>query len=247
MIRVLRDADELAREAAARILAIGREALSERGRFDLVLAGGATPAPTYRNLAKNTRNDDAFWRNTHLYWGDERLVPPDDPRSNIRRAREDLIDAVPVPSENVHPPPVETGDADAVATRYEALLPSRPGLILLGLGEDGHIASLFPGSDAVREASRRVRAVHGGTPPIGRVTLTPVALSSALEVLVLVAGGRKAEALRSVFAGEGDIVSVPGRLVRDRAWLADLAASRLLRELLAAGGPAVAIEEGRGC
>ena len=146
-------------------------------------------------------------------------------------ARENLIDVVPIPAENVHAAPVETPDADAVATRYEALLPSKPDLILLGLGEDGHIASLFPGSDAVRETSRRVLAVHGGTPPIGRVTITPVVLNSAREVLVLVAGERKAEALRSVFADEDDALSAPGRLVRDRVWLADLAASWLLREM----------------
>ena len=230
MIRVVRDADELAREAAARIVDIGRRALSVRGRFDLLLAGGATPAPAYRTLAKTTRTDNAFWRNTHLYWGDERFVPADDPESNFRMARETLTDLVPIPPENVHPAPVETGNAETAAAHYEALLPSSPDLVLLGLGVDGHVASLFPGSDAVEATARRVVAVHGGKPPLPRITITPIVLNNAREVLVLVMGERKAEALKNVFAGRGDAQEIPGRLVRERLWIADRAASFLLRE-----------------
>ena len=243
MIRVLRDADELAREAAAYIVAIGRKALSERGRFNLLLAGGTTPAQTYRNLAESTRTDTAFWRNTHLYWGDERLVPADDPESNVRMARETLVDIVPVPAENIHPVPVEIGDAKAAASSYATLLPSKPDLVLLGLGEDAHIASLFPGSDAVEETSRRVVAVRGGRPPLRRITITPPVLNSAREVLVLVAEERKAKALNSVFVKGGDARDIPGRLVRDRLWMADRAASRLLLQRARSGNVAVEIED----
>ncbi len=215
------DPEQLARAAAAEILRCAKGAIAARGRFDWLLAGGRTPARTYRAVAADSAGEGAFWRNVHLYWGDERCVPHEQPESNYLVARQNLLDCVPVPPENIHAIAADLPDPSAAADRYDAVLPGRPDLVLLGMGEDGHVASLFPHSPALDQLRRRVVAVVGTKPPHQRITVTPPVLGAARQVLVLVSGVAKAEALRRVFADEGDFHDTPARLVRDAAWFVD--------------------------
>ncbi|HRY30324.1 MAG TPA: 6-phosphogluconolactonase, partial [Elusimicrobiota bacterium] len=159
---VFRDGEELADALARELLFIARRAVSARGRFVLALAGGTTPAVLYRRLARPPYKKSFPWRFTHFFWGDERFVPPTHPESNYRRVREALLDRVRVPPENRHPVPTGLGTPAAAAKAYERELrrffSSRPfprfDVVLLGVGEDGHVASLFPRSAALNERKR---------------------------------------------------------------------------------------------
>lgn len=210
-LRVFPDARALVRAAAAEVLRRGRGAVRERGLFNLVLAGGNTPMALYQTLgaARSARSD--LWHRTHLFWGDERAVPPEDPASNYGVAWKVGLQRLSVPAENVHRVEGESEDARHAAILYETELRSRfPGaawprfdLALLGLGADGHTASLFPGSDALDERERWTEVAEGGDPPRPRVTLTLPALNGADVVLFLVTGRRKTEAL-------GRLLGLPG-------------------------------------
>jgi 6-phosphogluconolactonase len=187
--------------AAAAIAGIVQDVVVQRGRCSLVLSGGSTPRPALEQLATVYR-DRVPWDRVHLFWGDERFVPHDDPRSNARMAREALIDHVPCPPANVHPIPTGLPSADAAALRYEDTLrghfpQGHPAfdLVLLGLGDDAHTASVFPGSPALDEPSRWVMAVVAPVEPRLRITLTMRTLISASRVFVLVSGTSKATAL----------------------------------------------------
>ena len=184
------------------IAAAVRDAVERRGRCSLVLSGGSTPKGAYERLAVRY-GDRLPWPQVHLFWGDERFVPPSDLRSNARMAREALVDRVPIPPANVHPIPTDGAPADAAALRYEDTLrahfagphPSFD-LVLLGLGEDAHTASIFPGSAALDEPARWVMAVAAPVDPPLRITLTLPALIPAVRLFVLVSGAAKAPALR---------------------------------------------------
>jgi len=227
----------MSRAAAERIVAIGRSAIAAHGRFDWLLSGGNTPVRTYEILARQY-NDQQFWRKTRFYWADERCVGPDHPDSNFRIAALSLIQPLGVPAENVYRVPTESGDPDRMALQYEAILPERPDLVLLGVGEDGHTASLFPGSAAVEETGRRVVAAIGfGRPTAQRITITPAVLKAARSILVLAAGRQKAEAVRLALAAEGDVRATPARLVRDALWLVDREAAAQLPKSLCSAWP----------
>ncbi len=192
----------LARAAAETLVETLRAALAERSRATLVLTGGATPQPLYRLLAADYRHA-LDWQRVDVFWGDERHVPHDAEDSNCRMARETLLGDLPVPEPNVHPVPTgSTPEADAAA--YEATLRAHfredvPDfdLLLLGMGADGHVASLFPESEALGETERWVVATEAPPrhPVRDRVSLTFPALSAARTVLFLVAGEQKAEAV----------------------------------------------------
>ena len=210
-LRVFPDTRALVRAAAAEVLRRGHLAVRERGIFNLALAGGNTPMALYQTLgaARSARTD--LWHRTHLYWGDERAVPPEDPASNYGVAWKVGLHRLAVPAENVHRVQGESEDARRAAILYETELRSRftgeawPrfDLALLGLGADGHTASLFPGSDALAERERWTEVAEGGDPPRPRVTLTLPALNGAEVVLFLVSGRSKAEAL-------GRLLGLPG-------------------------------------
>ncbi|HHS97595.1 MAG TPA: 6-phosphogluconolactonase [Chloroflexi bacterium] len=223
---VFPDRNALARAAAERFVAAADEAVRARGRFFVALAGGSTPRPAYRLLADPACASRVDWDRVHLFWGDERCVPPDHPESNYRMVREALLDRVPIPVENVHRIRGEWPPEEAAAA-YEAELRAifgpdgRLDLVLLGLGADGHTASLFPGSAALDERERWVAAVFADPVGTWRITLTPPALNGAREVLFLVVGKPKAEALARVLAGwdlpAGRIRPRSGRL----SWFVD--------------------------
>lgn len=197
-----------------------------RGSVSVALAGGSTPAPVYARLARLP----IPWQRVHLFFGDERRVPPDDPASNFRLVRETLLDALDTPPSAVHRMRGEDADGDAAAATYEAELPPILDLVILGIGEDGHTASLFPGSAAVRERRRRVVAVEGPSGGPARLTLTPVALAAARERLVLVRGAGKAPVVREIFRTPPDPVRRPAQLVLDGTWILDDAAAAQLQE-----------------
>jgi 6-phosphogluconolactonase len=239
-VRVFANAAELARAAAGEISLRIQETLRARARFTWALSGGSTPRALYRLLASDDYRERLPWRAIHLFWGDERHVPPDHAESNFRMAREAMLDAVPVPAENVHRIHAEEPDAARAAKLYEdelraffALAPGewpRFDLVLLGLGKDGHTASLFPGGDAVRERQRLVVAPWVEAQRAFRITLTPPVLSRARRTLFLVSGAEKAAALHAVLAGKREPDRYPAQEVAgNRLWLVDREAARLLR------------------
>jgi 6-phosphogluconolactonase len=212
--------------AARRLAAEIRRVLRSRDHCSLGLSGGETPRPVYRCLAAELPERES-WSRVEIYFADERCVPPDDPASNYRMAREALLDLLPAAA-RVHRMEGERSDHDAAARAYEALLPERLDLLVLGLGADGHIASLFPRSPSLAEPHRRVLAVTTPKHPPERLTITPPVIRAARLTIGLVAGAAKAEALARVMDGPDDPDQAPGRLARDGLWIVDSAAAARL-------------------
>lgn len=202
-------------------------------RFSVALAGGSTPKRMYALLADAPVN----WSRVHVYWGDERCVPPTDSASNYRMTREALLDHVPIPSDNVHRMRGEIDPATAAAEyeqRLRSTLDVRFDLVLLGLGSDGHTASLFPHAATLQESDRWVVADYAAVVSMWRITLTPVAINTAARVWFLVAGEEKADVLRRIVHGPRLPHELPAQLIAPPAgelrWLVDAAAaSRLER------------------
>jgi 6-phosphogluconolactonase len=221
------DLPALAAAAALRFAAAARTAVAARGEFLAALSGGRTPQALYEALSRPPQAAPVPWADTHLFWGDERCVPLDDPRSNHFLAQAHLLSRVPVPPRQIHPAPAEVPAAEAAA-RWEAELrgffaPRQPeaafpafDLILLGVGSDGHVASLFPGDPALDERERWTAAVAPqGDPAVARLTLTLPVLVAAREVLVLAADRDKLRLLEAVAAGEPATRALPvARLAR---------------------------------
>jgi 6-phosphogluconolactonase len=230
--RVLASAEAVADAALVRVISAAAEAIAARGRFDLALSGGRTPAALYRRLA-SLDPGRVDWTRTHVWFADERAVPPADPESNFRLVRETLIDPAGIPEANVHRMRGEAGDLAAAAAEYERLLPDPLDLVVLGIGEDGHTASLFPGSpllEAAAGAARVAAVLDSPKPPPRRLTLTPVALGEARAALMLATGVDKAAAVARALAAAGPVSECPARLVRGREWLLDFDAARGLTE-----------------
>ncbi len=225
-VTVLADERALAAAAAAGLLACARAALVARGRFDLALSGGRTPAALFATLTAMPPAEALDVARTRFWYADERAVPPDHPDSNHGMVRRALLDPLGVPPENVHRMEGERDDLGAAAAAYARALPARFDLIVLGIGEDGHTASLFPGSQLLDEHARCVAVVADAPqPPPRRLTLTPPVLASARAVRVLASGPAKAQAVARALAPEGDPRVVPARLVRERDWYLDRAAA----------------------
>ncbi len=210
VVHVFEDMELMSGEVAKAVVGVMEETVSRKGSCSVALSGGSTPRRLYELLA-TVHRDRVPWAALCLFWCDERYVPPDDPRSNFRLVRETLLDHPAGESVSVHPMPTDSADPDAAALAYEDTLrrhlPELPGdwpeldLALLGLGADGHIASLFPGSDAVDEVSRQVLAVTAPAEPPRRLTLTLPVLQRANRVYILVAGHEKAPAVSRALAG----------------------------------------------
>jgi 6-phosphogluconolactonase len=217
-VRVV-DSEALTREATAWLARALREALAARPRVSFALSGGSTPVPIYRALAGLT---DIAWARVDFYFADERCVPPEHPDSNYRLAREAMLAPLNAADAQVFRMEGERTDRDAAARDYEARLPPVLDVVLLGLGEDGHTASLFPGHPALEERTRRVLAIaNSPKPPPERLTLTLPALLSARAVLGVTAGAGKRDAVRRMLAGE----DLPAARVHNAEWLVDRTAA----------------------
>ena len=227
---VAADAAAMARLAAEWLAGEIRVAVTLRGACALALSGGATPRPAYEALAEGPLEDPVPWDRVHVFFGDERAVPPDHPDSNFRMASEALLRRVSVRAGNVHRMEAEAADADAAADRYARLLPEALDVLVLGVGADGHTASLFPGSPALHERSRRVVPARAPKPPERRLTLTPPVIAAARRILVLAAGADKAEPVARALKAAVTPDEVPARLARDGVWFLDQSAARLLAD-----------------
>jgi len=232
-VRPFRDLEALSVAAADEIVAIARESVAARGRFTLALAGGNTPRRTYELLAPRHR-DAIDWSRTNIVFGDERFVPADDQRSNYRMAREALLSRVPITHECVHAVPTDRATVDAAAAAYDATLTPlvRDGidLVLLGVGPDGHTASLFLGSPALEEQTRFAVAVAAPTavqPAVPRVTTTLPFLNGARCAMFLIAGADKRPVIGEILSGEDTARRYPAAMVSSRErtiWMIDQSA-----------------------
>jgi 6-phosphogluconolactonase len=238
MIRIYNDLKTLSLAAAEMFVDLGSQAIASRGRFSVALSGGNTPRRLYEILAASPIREQIRWESIHVFWGDERCVPADDPRSNFRMARKTLLDHVPVPANQIHPIQGELSPVLAAA-QYETELRSFFGdqppildLILLGLGENGHTASLFPHSPVLDEKERWMGEVFLAEQSMYRVTMTASFINRSKEVIFLVSGTEKAIALQSVLEGAYQPHELPAQLIHPNdahpIWLVDKAASHKL-------------------
>ena len=211
------DKEALAREGAGWLARALGDAVAGGRRASLALSGGSTPGPVYRELAKR----EVPWTKVDFYFVDERFVPPDHPESNYLLAEEALFKPLGIHADQVFRMQGERADRDEAASDYARLLPPVLDVVVLGMGEDGHTASLFPGHSALEEKERRVLAVVGPKPPPWRMTLTLPVLQSARKVLGLVSGAGKRDMVRRVLAGE----DLPAARVTQAHWMMDRAAA----------------------
>jgi 6-phosphogluconolactonase len=231
-IEILPDPAALARHVAEWMTSA---ALAANGAFRVSLSGGSTPKALYALLASDEFRGRFPWRRVSWYWGDERFVTYDHPESNYRMTREAMLAKAPVPPENIHPVPAD-GTPEEAASRYErtlqeaygatVLTPARPlfDITLLGLGADGHTASLLPGEPVLQERTRWVAAVSHGRPEI-RITMTYPVIESSRRVAFLVAGKEKAAIFSAIRAGGSQVPAARVRPVGDLFWFVDRAAA----------------------
>ena len=238
-IKILPTPADLFRAAAEEFTRIGRDAIAARERFSVALSGGSTPKSLYTLLAADYAGFD--WRHTFLFFGDERHVPPDNADSNYRMAKESLLGKIQIPAENVFRVKAENPDAAAAAADYEAQIRKffalssgqfpRFDLILLGMGPDGHTASLFPGSDGLKEQSKLVIANWVEKFKTWRISFTFPVLNNAAEVMFMASGADKADMVQQVLEGKKD-PPYPTQLVQPSEgkllWMLDEAAARKL-------------------
>ena len=241
-LRIAADDVALAHLAAESVVESAAAAIRERGRFTIALCGGGTPRPAYELLASPAFASRIDWPSVHVFWGDERCVPPSDPMSNFRMADEALLQRVPIPRPNVHRMLGED-DPSVAAASYELLLrqffPPGPSdtseesfdLVLLGLGTNGHTASLFPGRPVLHERRHWTAPDFVEEIAAWRITLTVPILNAARAVSFLVFGIEKADVLRRVLQGPSQPDDLPAQLIQPHGqftWLVDAAAASLL-------------------
>ena len=240
MIRVFNDLEALSQAATKTFADLAKQAVASRGRFSVALSGGNTPHRLYAILATPPYQKQVPWEATHVFWGDERCVPTNDPRSNFLMAQQTLLSHVPIPEDHVHP---ILGDLPAAlaATDYETELrdffadqPPVFDLILLGLGENAHTASLFPHTSVLVESERWVSKIYVAEQSMYRVTMTAPLINQAREVIFLVSGVEKASALQSVLEGAYHPNEFPAQFIHPNGvhptWLVDKAAAHKLVE-----------------
>ena len=241
-LAVARDLEDLGRKGADLFAQIVCDAAQSKDRVAVALAGGNTPRRLYEHLAKGETLRAIPWRRVHLFWGDERCVPPDDPESNYRTAHDSFISRVSIPTENVHRMPGENPDPSAAAEDYEASLHRffissvqewpRFDLVLLGIGTDGHTASLFPASPVLSENRSWVAAPYIKKLKAHRLTLTLPVLNHAAQLLFLVSGSEKAAVMKEILPDERQPVHLPFQMIRphrgNRTFLLDQEAAGLV-------------------
>jgi len=238
-IQITPDPEQLASAAAEHFIRLAQDAIQTRSHFSVALAGGSTPQAMFKILASSRNANRLDWSKIYVFWGDERCVPPDHTASNYRLARAALLDHVPILPENIQRMPGELEPITA-ANQYERLLRkhflgnAKFDLILLGMGTDGHTASLFPGMAAIHELNRWVIAHYVEKLASWRITLTPVILNQARQITFLVSGNSKAKVLSQVLHGEYQPAVLPSQIIHpsdgNLTWLLDRdAAARLPR------------------
>ena len=245
-ITVYADKESLIRGAADFIAELAVQAITARGRFTLALSGGHTPQPVYARLATADYRDRIDWSQVEIFFGDERCVPPDDPQSNYLMVKKALLDQVPLPAANIHRIRGEDDPEQAAADYAQdlqrtfggdaaAIGPPPEGfdLILLGMGDNGHTASLFPGLAVVTESQRWVMAQYVEVVGMWRISMTPVVINAARRVAFLVSGANKAEMLHRVLEGPYQPVVLPSQIIKptrgELHWLLDEPAAAQIR------------------
>jgi 6-phosphogluconolactonase len=242
-VRILPDANAIAQTGAAEFLDAAQMAVREKGRFSVALAGGSSPKILYGLLASNPLLQAKVpWSKMQFFFGDERHVPPDDAESNYRMAKEAMFTKAPVDPKQVHRIHAENPNAGEAAEEYEAELREcfrlkvgqlpRFDLVLLGMGPEGHTASLFPGTRALREEHRLVVSNWVGKFYTDRITLTPSVFNNAARIMFLVHGAEKAPALKAVLEGPYEPDQLPAQIIRPATgkvvWLVDPTAASML-------------------
>jgi len=243
-VEVFPDREKLIQAAAEHVIEIASQGITKTGRVAIALSGGSTPRPLYALLASERYSQRIDWPRVHIFWGDERCVPLDSPVSNYRMARETLLNTIRIPVSNIHR--IRGEDApEKAAAAYEKELRTFFGVnatdgspllgfdvILLGMGENGHTASLFPGLAAVTEKQRWVMGQYVEVVSMWRITLTPVVINAAKNVIFIVSGAEKAERLHSVLEGPFQPEVLPAQVIRPARgrllWLLDKAAAARL-------------------
>lgn len=234
------DLDTLSRQAANYTVQLANQAIVTHGRFTIALAGGSTPKKLYALLAGEPYRSQIDWTSVEVFWGDERCVPPDSEDSNFHMAQEALLSKVPIPTSQVHRMPADQPDHEAACQAYTAEIRRTFGtdgipsfdLIQLGIGPEGHTASLFPHQASLHEQQRLVMPVTVPKPPPERLTFTPPLLNAARHVLFLVAGAEKADVVHAILEGEYQPDEYPAQIVRptngEVTWMLDTAAASKL-------------------
>jgi len=240
-IAIYPDINTLSHEAAQYIVRLANEAIVTRGRFTIALSGGSTPKVLYSLLGDEPYRSQIDWVQVDIFWSDERCVPPDSEESNYHMAQQVLLSKIPIPASQVHRMPADQPDRDAASQAYTEEMQRTFGtngipnfdLIQLGMGPEGHTASLFPHQPSLHEQQRLVMPVSVPKPPPQRLTFTPPLLNAARQVLFLVTGAEKADAVQAVLEGEYDPDEYPAQIVRpdngEVVWMLDKAAAAKLK------------------
>ncbi len=240
-IAVYPDTNTLSQQAAQFIVRLANESIVTHGRFSIALSGGSTPRVLYGLLGSEPYRDQIDWSKVDIFWSDERCVPPDSADSNYHMAQEVLLSRVPLSPQQVHRMPADQPDHDAAAQGYTHEMRQSFGtdgiprfdLIQLGMGPEGHTASLFPHQASLHEQQRLVMYVNVPKPPPPRLTFTPPILNAARHVLFLVTGAEKADAVQAVLEGDYNPEEYPAQIVRpasgDVVWMLDEAAAGKLK------------------
>jgi 6-phosphogluconolactonase len=240
-IAIYPDVDTLSQQAAQYVVRIASESIADRGRFTIALSGGTTPRKLYGLLGSEPYSSQIDWKLVHIFWGDERCVPPDNPDSNYSMAKEVLLSKIPIPALQVHRMPADQPDRETASYAYTIEMQhtfgtnGMPGfdLIQLGMGPEGHTVSLFPHQASLHEKQRLVIPVSVPKPPPDRLTFTPPLLNAARNILFLVTGSDKADALQAVLEGEYQPEEYPAQIVHppngEVVWMLDRAVAAKIR------------------
>lgn len=223
MIHAFKEAEQASRATADLLVQTAREAVQRAGRFTIALTGGSSPVQLYKLLAGEPYRSRVPWGQTHVFWGDERAVPHHDDRNNARMAFGLLLDHVPVPREQIHrmsgevPPEVSAWQYEALLKAHFAVGSPQFDLILLGMGDDGHTASLFPGTAVLHEKERLVKELFLPAQDMYRITLTAPLINQARQIAFQVFGSGKAATLKKVLEGPYQPDQLPSQLIRPAA------------------------------
>lgn len=220
MIQIYNSIEDINTEAAAIFVTASQKAISEKGQFSAVLTGGSSPAGIYKLLASDDYKNKVDWSKVFIFWGDERWVPLDDDRSNAKMSFDTLLSHVPIPKENIFEMYSDGVTPEEYAITYENSIKNILGsegkfdLILLGMGDDGHTASLFPGEEVLKEETKWVDAYYLKPQEMYRITLTAPLINKAEKIVVVAFGEKKAPALHEVLKGEFNPTKYPMQLIK---------------------------------